>query len=162
MSNDTPAVPDRRGEQGFTLIEALIAMVILIVGIAAIANLMVVAGTSNTVANSTTAASAVATQQMDLLKSASFETLVPGGTLVMAVPHPPAGHADCNTAPVQGIYICDARVEGVGTIHVQWAITAIPAAAPAATDFIDLIAQPVAPTIGTRARARYTTFRTAN
>ena len=80
MEQDSENVPERRGEQGFTLIEALIAMVILIVGIAAISNLMVVAGSSNAVANHTTAASAIAAQQMELLKSQTFGNLMQGGT----------------------------------------------------------------------------------
>jgi type II secretory pathway pseudopilin PulG len=162
MRTDTGVVVQRRGEAGFTLIEALIAMVILIVGIAAIANLMVVAGTSNTVANSSTAASAVASQQMDLLKSASFETLVPGGTATVPTgPHTP--HAACNVAAVTAGFACDSVVEGVGTVHVQWAVSPpLPGAAPAVTYFIDVVAQPIAPATRQRGTARYTTFRTDN
>jgi type II secretory pathway pseudopilin PulG len=153
----------RRGEQGFTLIEALIAMVILIVGIAAISNLMVVAGSSNAVANHTTAASAIAAQQMDLLKSRTFAQLGAGGTVavppVHAAGHPPCGLA--STAP--GNFNCDAVVTGVGTVHVQWLITpALAGAAPATTVFIELVAEPVAPSVGRRSRASFTTFRTAN
>jgi type II secretory pathway pseudopilin PulG len=163
MRTDTGVVVQRRAEAGFTLIEALIAMVILIVGIAAIANLMVVAGTSNTVANSSTAASAVASQQMDLLKSASYETLVAGGTAtVPTTPHTTA-HPVCNVAAVTAGFACDAVVEGVGTIHVQWAVTGpLAGAAPAATYFIDVVAQPIAPATRQRGTARYTTFRTDN
>jgi type II secretory pathway pseudopilin PulG len=154
-------IVQRHGEEGFTLIEALIAMVILIVGIAAIANLMVIAGTSNTVANSSSAASAVASQQMDLLKSASFETLVPGGSVTVPANH--VAHAACNSAPVTGMYVCDTNVEGVGTVHVQWAITGpLVGATPAVTHFIELIAQPIAPATRQRGTARFTTFRTDN
>ena len=162
MRSDTGVVVQRRGEAGFTLIEALIAMVILIVGIAAIANLMVVAGTSNTVANSSTAASAVASQQMDLLKSASFETLVSGGTATVPTGPHTTSHPACNAAVVTTAFACDALVEGVGTVHVQWAVTLAPAAAPAATYFIDVVAQPIAPAVRQRGSARFTTFRTDN
>ena len=151
----------RRAEAGFTLIEALIAMVILMVGIAAIANLMVVAGSSNTVANASTAATAVASQQMDLIKAASYETLVAGGTTVVPANH--TNHPDCNAAPVQGQFVCDAAVIGVGTIHVQWAITGpLAAAAPAGTYFVDLVAQPIERATRQRATARFTAFRTDN
>ena len=159
MRNHTTAVSHRRGEEGFTLIEALIAMLILIVGIAAISNLIVVAGTSNTVANSTTAASAVASQQMELLKTARYNTLVAGGTMVVPPNHTP--HLQCNTGLVAAVYAWDTNVPGVGSIHVQWEIVGpLPGAAPAGTVFINLLAQPVAPGIGIRGRARFTTFRT--
>lgn len=154
-------VPER-GEQGFTLIEALIAMVILVVGIAAIANLMVVAGTSNTVANHSTAAAAIAAEQMELLKSASFPTLVAGGTVVIPPGPHVAGHPACNTGAVTAVYVCDARVQGVGTVHVQWQIIGPPLGAATTTLFIQLVAQPVAPGIGLRGRAAFTTFRTSN
>jgi len=74
-------VADRRTEQGFTLIEALVAMVILIFGIAAVSNLMVIAGTSNTVANHSTATTSAATRQMELLESTRWNSLVPGGSM---------------------------------------------------------------------------------
>ena len=155
------ALVSRRGEEGFTLIEALIAMVILIVGIAAIANLMVVAGSSNAVANSGTAASAVASQQMELLKSASYDTLVTGGTITVPVNH--TAHPACNSGVVTAAYACDALVEGVGTIHVQWEISPqLAAAAPAQTRFVELVAQPIAPALRQRATAHFTTFRTDN
>lgn len=163
MRKDRTAVSQRRGEQGFTLIEALVAMVILVVGISAISNLMVVAGTSNTVANSTTAASAVAAQQMERLKSATYQTLVPGGTVTLPVNHG-VGHPDCDPAvgpAVTAVYLCDARIQGVGTIHVQWQIVNNLPGAPQ-TYFINVLAQPVATGIGLRGQARFTTFRTSN
>ena len=43
------------GEAGFTLIEALVAMVVLTFGLMAVTNLMLVAASSNTVANQGTA-----------------------------------------------------------------------------------------------------------
>ena len=98
MHHARKAAP-RHGEQGFTLIEALIAMVILIVGIAAISNLMVVAGTSNAAANSTTGASAVAAQQMELLKSQTFTGLAAGGGVIVPPVHA-GGHPPCGQASV--------------------------------------------------------------
>lgn len=148
----------RGGEAGFTLIEALIAMVILITGIAAIANLMVIAGSSNAVANHTTAAATVASQQMELLKAASFPTLVPGGSVAIPNPHG-AGHPVCNTGAVTAVYVCDAVVAGVSTIHVQWQIVG-PLAGTTNTLFIHVVAQSIAPGIGQRGQADFTTLRT--
>ena len=59
------------------------------------------------------------------------------------------------------VFACDENVPGVGTIHVQWQIIGpLAGAAPAQTTFIDLVAQPIAPSIGLRSRARFTSFRT--
>ena len=46
MRKDGTAVVQRRGEQGFTLIEALVAMVILVTGVVAVANLLWAGGES--------------------------------------------------------------------------------------------------------------------
>jgi hypothetical protein len=98
---------------------------------------------------------------MDLLKSASFETLGAGGTVTVPANH--TGHDPCNSAAVQGVFECDQNVTGVGTIHVQWAITGpLPAATPAQTLFVDLVAQPVARATRQRATAHFTAFRTDN
>jgi hypothetical protein len=58
----------------------IVAMVILVVGVASVSSLMVVAGSSNTVANHSTAAAAVATQTMELLKAERYDALVTGAT----------------------------------------------------------------------------------
>ena len=58
-----------RAERGFTLIEVLIAIVVLVFGLIAITNLFLVAGSSNTVANQATAASDVAAQIVENLKA---------------------------------------------------------------------------------------------
>jgi len=152
----------RAGEQGFTLIEALVAMVILMFGVAAVANLMVVAGSSNTVANHSTAATGAATQQMELLKSAPFSTLVTGGNIVTDTG--PTGA--CGVTPVTTTYNCNsvpiganAQFVGVGRMHVRWQIFAPTAAAPN-TRFIQVTAESMAPAIGRRSRVLLTTFRT--
>lgn len=73
--------PDRAsGEAGFTLVEALIAIVVLVFGLMAIANLYAIAGSSNTVANQGTAATTLATEQMELLRSRPFDQLTVGTT----------------------------------------------------------------------------------
>jgi prepilin-type N-terminal cleavage/methylation domain-containing protein len=164
MRQQTPPDP-RAQEQGFTLIEALVAMVILMFGVAAVANLMVVAGSSNTVANHSTAATAAATQQMELLKSAPYGTLVTGGNITAPV----GAVSNCGgTTPVTATYQCNsittgpnAQFVGVAQVHVRWQIFPPTAAAPN-TRFIQVAAESMAPAIGRRSRVLLTTFRTAN
>ena len=61
-----------RGEAGFTLVEALVAIIVLVFGLMAVTNLMVVAASSNSVANQSTAAVTSATRVLDLIKATSF------------------------------------------------------------------------------------------
>ena len=70
----------RRTEDGFTLVEALVAIIVLVFGLMAVTNLMLVAASSNSVANQGTAAVTSATRVMDLIKTTSFTTLPTGGT----------------------------------------------------------------------------------
>jgi type II secretory pathway pseudopilin PulG len=145
---------DRHGEQGFTLVEALIAILILIVGVAAVATLMVVSGTSNTAANHSTAATAIATQQLELIKATPFANLVPQANTLAA---PGAGPlAACGA--VVGTYRCFADVQGVGRFNVRWQIEASPGAG--ATRYIQVVAESNAPALAARSRAWFTTFRT--
>ena len=88
-----------RHDQGFTLIEAMMAVVILSFGLISIANLSIVATTSNAVANRSAGATMIASQQMEVLRSTPFTTLVLGtGTAVRFV-------------------------EGVGEYDVTWTVT---------------------------------------
>jgi Tfp pilus assembly protein PilV len=158
---DQSVYQGREAEQGFTLIEALVAMLILMFGVAAVANLMVVAGTSNTVASHSTAATAAATQQMELLKSAPFGTLAPGGSTTADVG--PTGA--CGATPVTATYNCNsiltganAQFTGVGRMKVRWEIIALAPASPD-THFIQVTAESMAPALGRRTRVLLTTFR---
>jgi prepilin-type N-terminal cleavage/methylation domain-containing protein len=154
-----------RHQQGFTLIEAMIAMVILIFGLAAVANLMVVAGTSNTVANHSTAAALVASQQMEALKAQRYDTLVTGGSIVAD-----AGvTGQCGVTLVTTTYNCTTRSSGanaeflgVGTMHVRWQIFPAVAVGSTTTRFIQVAAESMAPAVGRRSRVVLTTFRTDN
>lgn len=153
-------VSGRTGEQGFTLIEAMVAMVILLFGIAAVSNLMVIAGSSNTVANHSTAATAAATRQMEMLKSMPFATLVPGGSLAADV----GAIGICGVTPVNATFNCDTpktagniEFAGVAQIHIRWSVTTV--AAVPNTVFIAVQAESRAPAIGPRSRASFTTFR---
>src|SRR5436190_15272591 len=72
---------DRNGEAGFTILEAIIATMILIFGLAAIFNLMIIAVSSNSTANRASGATTLASHQMEILRSTAFSTLAdsPGG-----------------------------------------------------------------------------------
>jgi type IV pilus assembly protein PilV len=96
-------------QAGFTLVEVLIAIVILSFGLMAVANLLVVATGSNGIANNATASAIVAAQQMELLKAKPFTTLVAGGSIV----------AD------QAGFFTDTTLPGVGDIHTRWQLTQI-------------------------------------
>jgi len=149
--------PKRRSsEAGFTLVEALTAIVILVFGLIAVTNLLIVAGNSSQVANAGTAAAALAVEQMELLKALPFvETpvgsgrpfLQPGGSV------PPA-------APVAGFFkdsTTDPRmkVPGVGAMNVRWRIDAI----DPRTYYITVWAESEGALLRTRTTATFTSFR---
>lgn len=65
---------DVKGRNGFSLIEVMIAIVILTVGLLSLAQMMVVATNANALAGRMTASAALAKQQLELLKAAPFYT----------------------------------------------------------------------------------------
>lgn len=142
-----PAKPSPRNEQGFTLVEALIAILILVFGLIAISNLFVVAGSSNTVANHGSAATAIATEQMERLKAMPFDSLsaLTGG----------AANAGSVTSDVTNFNV-NTAVTGVGTIHTRWEITRI----DGRTLFIRVRSESTGAVTGARSRAEFTVFRT--
>lgn len=146
-----------KGEAGFTLVEALCAIVILAFGLMAIANLMVVAASSNTVANQSTAATTLASQQLEVLKAIPFTD---PGTSNFNAGLAPGGDLDADQA---GYFTNPpAEVPGVGQIRVRWRITALPDAInPALTRgvFIEVRAEGTGALTGARSRAEFTTFR---
>jgi Tfp pilus assembly protein PilV len=136
--NVCDARTDRRGtgrgsEAGFTLVEALVAIVVLIFGLMAITNLMIVAASSNTAANQSTAAATTASQQMELLKAVPFTELAAGGSVTS-----------------------DATVSGTDYFHTRWEI----AEPDGQTRFIRVRSEGIAKLVRSRSRAELTTFRT--
>jgi type II secretory pathway pseudopilin PulG len=137
------------GEAGFTLVEALCAIVILAFGLIAVTNLLLVASTSNTTANMSTAATTLAAQQLENLKAIPFAdanalptaALAAGGDLEADAP----GFV---TAP-------PIDVPGVGQIRVRWLIVDV----DTQTKFIAVRAESTALLIGARSRAEFTVFR---
>jgi prepilin-type N-terminal cleavage/methylation domain-containing protein len=162
------ATAGRRDEEaGFTLVEVLTAMVILIFGLMAVTNLLLVAASSNTVANQSTAAAASASRIMDRLKDSSFPTLVAGGNVAAdtgvtvpcggepSVPWP--GPAPVAVNAPNALNNCDDDIPGVGKIHTRWAISAIPGTARSL--FIQVRSEGTGALAGARSRAEFTTLR---
>lgn len=142
MSSSRPR--SRRPQAGFTLVEALIAMVILSFGLIAVTNLMLVATTSNTVANQSTAAASIASQRMEQLKALSFTDagMTAGGNV---------------TTDTTGFFD-DVQVPGVGTVHTRWQVTDV----DPTTKFIVVRSEGTGVLAGPRSRAEFTTFRVQN
>ncbi len=144
-------------EAGFTLVEALVAMVVLIFGLLAVSNLMIVAGTSNSVANQSTAAAAQASEVMERLKGISFTALTTGGDLAAdagSVTNCSDAAQDCVVA---GNFNAQRVVPGVGPIKTRWQVVAGP---DNQVIFIRVRSEGQG-TIGrSRTRAEFTMFRT--
>lgn len=63
-----------RGERGFSLIEVMIAILILTIGLLTLAQMMVIATNANALSGRMTASAALAKEQLELLKAAPFYT----------------------------------------------------------------------------------------
>lgn len=160
MQATNPVVGDnvaRRGESGFTLVEALVAIVVLVFGLMAVTNLMLVAASSNSVANQGTAAVASSTRIVELMKATSFASLSPppgtGGTVVFE--DPLTSGPPCATAVVSD-YHCTDDIPGVGSIHTHWQIT--PTTDPRLVH-IQVRSEGTGTLSAARSRAEFTTFR---
>ena len=141
-------VGQRSAEAGFTLVEALTAIVILVFGLIAVTNLLIVAGTSSQVANAGTAAAAIAAEQMELLKATSWLNLVPGPALTDPDTDVAGYFRNSTTDP-------RLRIPGAGAISVHWAIVQV----DPRLLHITVRAQVAGTLLGRRTRAEYTTLR---
>jgi type II secretory pathway pseudopilin PulG len=155
MSDTTLRKRTRDGEAGFTLVEALVAVVVLIFGLMAVTNLMLVAASSNSVANQATGAVTSATRVMDMLKSTSYTDLEagPGGSTFDVND----GGRDCNDPLLTfGEWHCSDDLPGVGRIHTHWWVTAT---ADPRLLYIRVRSEGTGALSGARSRAEFTTFR---
>jgi type II secretory pathway pseudopilin PulG len=147
---------DRSRESGFTLVETLVAIVVLVFGLMAVTNLMLVAATSNTVANQASAATTSASQVMDLLRSTAWANTIVGGNLNADTTSP---SPDCRalTNPLTA-YNCDDNIPGVGTVKTRWQITA--AVGTVRMVQITVRSEGQGALAGARSRATFTTYKT--
>jgi type II secretory pathway pseudopilin PulG len=149
-----PRGAPRTDEDGFTLVEALVAIIVLVFGLMAVTNLMLVAASSNSVANQGTAAVTSATRVMDLIKTTSFTTLPTGGTAF----DPNDGGLECSDPTLTvGDFHCSDTVPGVGVIHTHWWITANPTTARLL--HVRVVSEGTGALAAARSRADFTTFR---
>lgn len=137
--------PARPGEAGFTLAEVLITIVILVFGLIAVTNLMILGAASNAVANTGTAAATAAKEALEDLKARSFTTLATGGDLAVS----------CPAGPFEGPFARCQDIPGVGRIATAWQITLI----DPQVYYIHVRSEAVGGIGGARSRAEFTTFR---
>ena len=141
-------------EAGFTLIEVLIAIIVLVFGLIGITNLFVVATASNQIGNLTTAAAAKSSEALEELKSLPFTTLVAGGSLTADLPSTNA------TADVSvGTYNMEETLPGVGLVKTRWVITDLGVVAPTPVYYITVRSEVRGSFGGQLSRAEYSTFR---
>jgi type II secretory pathway pseudopilin PulG len=149
-------------EEGFTLVESLVAIVVLVFGLIAVTNLMLVAASSNTVANQGTAAATSASERMEVLRNMQFATLAGGvgGSLVADLPGPggpcsPPGAAAIPLPPA--FYNCTDDIPGVGVIVTRWQITTV--VGTGRMIFIQVRSEGTGALSQRRSRAEFTTLR---
>ena len=144
MSHSTSETrPSRRAEAGFTLIEVLIAIVVLVFGLIAVTNLFLVAGSSNAVANQATAATDIAAGVLEGFKNQSWNTLTP---VTMAAAGSPQ-RTD--------------TISGVGVINTYWSITDVnDVGSTVRVKFIRVRSEGASRLARGRSRAELTTYRT--
>ncbi len=141
-------------EAGFTLIEVLIAIIVLVFGLIGITNLFVVATASNQIGNLTTAAAAKSSEAMEELKSLPFTALVPGGSLSADLPS-----INATTNVNANTYNMEETLPGVGLVKTRWVI-ANPNPGGNDTYYITVRSEVQSPFGGQLSRAEYATFRT--
>jgi type IV pilus assembly protein PilV len=156
----------RSSEAGFTLVEVLIAIVILAFGLVAVTNLLVVAGTSNSVAHNSTGAVTEATDVMERLKAIPFGQLVTGGsltvdqgTIVNCEEGVDALATDSNAGVncvVPGNFNAQRSNNTSGVIKTHWTITRT---IDNQALFIVVRSESLAPLSRGRSRAEFTAFR---
>ena len=162
-----------RHDEGFTLIEALVAILVLAFGLAAVTNLFLVGGTSNQTANHMSATTAEAMETLEALKAIPFGNLAVGGDLDADVPGTcqPDCLADPDLCPTQCVvgrpnpsFNYYRTVPGVGLVRTRWRIdNPIPGAGGAPVCFIRVRSESTAPLAGGfRSRAEFTSFRTCS
>lgn len=139
------ATNPRSAEAGFTLIETLVAIVILVFGLMAVSNLLLVAASSNSVANQSTAAATAASEALETLKQIPFSQLQDGGDL----------SSDVSLGGVD--FFRQDRISGVGPIRTRWVVTTTPT--DPQVKFITVQSEGEGPMVRVRSRATYTTFR---
>jgi len=151
------ATPANDPQAGFTLIEALIAIVILSVGLIAVTNLFLVAAMSNEMGNLTTATATEASETLERLKSVDYlTTLAPlAGPTSQGSLTADLGAANTTPSVTPDILVGGAltyhmyrTVPGVGVIRTRWAIQSFNTSGPTAAACIMVESQALGAAVG--------------
>jgi len=162
-----PASRTQRKDEGFSLVEVMVAIVILTVGLLSLAQMMVVATHSNQLSGRMTSCSALAKEQLERLKAAPFYTN-PAALTPNPILAPGPGGVDPLGATVGGYsQLYDPEgipTAGAGMFEVRWSITDVATALPLAMKSIQVrcLAATGVDQFSIIGEARFTTFRTAN
>jgi prepilin-type N-terminal cleavage/methylation domain-containing protein len=156
-------VQTQRNEEGFSLIEVMVAIVILTVGLLSLAQMMVVATNSNNLSGRMTSCSTIAKEQLERIKAAPFhsdpQTLLRNPVLVAG------GDTNATVGGYSQLY--DEQgipTNGPGMFEVRWQITDVPTGLPYEMVRIQVrcLAATGADQFAFIGEARFITFRTAN
>jgi hypothetical protein len=151
----------RRPEAGFTLVESLVAIIVLVFGLIAVTNLLLVGASSNMVANQGTAAAVSASKVLEALRRVPFTDLVPvadQGNLDRTNANEATAAASCDTVVLPTAFACFDDIEGVGRIYTRWRIEAVPGTARAL--HIHILSEGLGALSRSRSRAEFTVLRT--
>jgi prepilin-type N-terminal cleavage/methylation domain-containing protein len=148
---------DGRDQAGFTLIEVLIAILVMVFGVMAVANLMLLATASNVAAHQASIAATAASERMEELKAMPIGALPPGTTVTWSGVNPPTGPATPGVpdGSLVQIFTTVTPAGPVGTVHIT--VTAVPLGAFNARNPV-VVPDPLNPP-PTRAGATFMTFR---
>lgn len=154
----------RPNESGFSLVEVMVAIVILTVGLLALAQMMVLATNSNTLSGRMTSSSALAKEQLERLKATPF--YVDPLTKTRSPALADGGDLDSTAAGYAQYYDAQGQpVAGNGLYEVRWQIRTINTNLPLEMVEIRVRCLPAAgirEQFGVIGEARFTTYRTAN
>ncbi len=133
------------------------AIVVLIFGLMAVTNLMLVAASSNSVANQGTAAVTSAIRVMDMIKATGFATLPTSTTTNYDFDATDASGAKLCSDPALTLdeFHCNDTVPGVGSFHTHWWIESV----DTRLLYVRVHSEGSGALTGARSRAEFTTFR---
>ena len=152
-----------QNERGFSLIEVMMAIVILTVGLLSLAQMMVLSTNNNTLSGRMTSCSALAKEQLERLKAAPFFTIAPTVRNPMLTA---GGDVNATVAGYSQFYDADGLPSAANALfETRWLVTDVATAMPLQMIQIQMRCLPAAgmqDQFAVIGDARFTTFRTAN